>query len=199
MSEEAKRTEQPEQKPEGPTEPQLSPRRRSALVTYLAILFAVAFLFVALMMVFETRRLKTMNQELQDNSQKNAATLTNNINALQEENRNLSGQNEALQTRLSELEAAAEAEQSALRAEIEGLTEAAAAKESEREALEAQVAELTQKAEDAVRVSELLHQALAADEAGELEELQSLLEEIEGLQELLSETEQEIYEELKIA
>ena len=42
---------------------QLSPRRRTALVTYLSILFAAAFLFVAIMMVVETKRLKTMNQE----------------------------------------------------------------------------------------------------------------------------------------
>ena len=107
MNEEEKNNvQEPEKKAENKPE-QLSPRRRSALVTYLAILFAVAFLFVALMMVFEAKRLKTMNQELQDSSQKTSASLTNNINALQAENQLLSKQNEDLNTRIGTLESEA--------------------------------------------------------------------------------------------
>ena len=65
--------------------------------------------------------------------------------------------------------------------------------------LQQQLEEADQKTQDAVRVSELLHKAMAADERGRLEKLQELLEEIEPLEDLLSETEREIYEELKIA
>lgn len=189
--------EQPEQKPAA--EPQLSPRRRTALVTYLAILFAVAFLFVAIMMVAETKRLKTMNQELQHDSQKNAASLTSNINALQEENQKLSEENGKLSARITELEdAARQAAQTAEteKAELQARLESAAAEQAR---LQQELEAASQKALDAVEVSELLHQALAADEAGELEELQSLLSQIEPLKELLSETEQELFEELKIA
>lgn len=185
---------------------QLSPRRRSALVMYLAILFAAAFLFVALMMVFEAKKLKTMNQELQDSSQKNAASLTSNINALQAENQKLSETNEGLSSRIDELEAAAavaEAEKTELQAEIDRLNEEAAALEIARAeelgALQEQIDELTQRAEDAVTVSELLHQAMAADEEGDLEGLQGILDQIEALKDLLSPTEAEIYEELKLA
>ncbi len=193
-----------EQEPKKPAsgEPQLSPRRRTALVTYLAILFAVAFLFVALMMVFETKRLKTMNRELQDSSQKNSATLTNNINALQAENQTLSERNEALSAQIGDLEASAasaEAEKAALQAELDRLTEEAAAKDAELATAKDRVTELEQRAGDAVRVSELLHQAMAADEEGNMSRLQELLDQIEPLEELLSDTEREIYEELKIA
>lgn len=186
-----------ESKPE-----QLSPRRRTALVTYLAILFAVAFLFVALMMVFEAKRLKTMNQELQDSSQKTSASLTNNINALQAENQQLSKQNEDLNNRVGTLESEAAQKEERIE-ELQTKQEADAAElarlEQALNTLEEEKSEAEQRAQEAVRVSELLHKALAADEKGRLERLQELLDEIEPLQDLLSETEREIYEELKIA
>lgn len=180
---------------------QLSPRRRTALVTYLSILFAAAFLFVAIMMVVETKRLKTMNQELQHDSQKNAATLTNNINALQEENQKLSKDNKDLEDRIAELETAAE-QAAAEQAELTGRLEEAA---REKERLNQQLRELheqkedaEQKIQDAVKVSELLQNAIAADDDGDMEGLKELLDQIEPLKELLSETEKELYESLII-
>lgn len=183
-------------------EQQLSPRRRTALVTYLAILFAVAFLFVAVMMVAETKRLKTMNQELQHDSQKNAATLTNNINALQEENQKLSKQNTELTVQIENLRVEASTQNGVLEQLREQLDAAVAEQEQLRgevETLREETETEKQKAQDAVRVSELLHQAMAADEDGDLEGLKELLSQIEPLEELLSDTEREIYEELKIA
>ena len=183
-------------------EQQLSPRRRTALVTYLAILFAVAFLFVAVMMVAETKRLKTMNQELQHDSQKNAATLTNNINALQEENQKLSKQNTELTKQIETLRMEASTQNSVLDQLREQLDAAVAEEEQlrgELETLRKEAETEKQKTQDAVRVSELLHQAMAADEDGNLEDLKKLLSQIEPLEELLSDTEREIYEELKIA
>ena len=180
---------------------QLSPRRRTALVTYLSILFAAAFLFVAIMMVVETKRLKTMNQELQHDSQKNAATLTNNINALQEENQKLSKDNKDLEDRIAELETAAE-QAAAEQAELTGRLEEAA---REKERLNQQLREMheqkedaEQKIQDAVKVSELLQNAIAADDDGDMEGLKELLDQIEPLKELLSETEKELYESLII-
>ena len=173
----------------------LSPRRRSALVTYLAILFAVAFLFVALMMVVEAKRLKTMNQQT-------SASLTNNINALQAENQKLSGSNKELSARIAELEAEADTaaqEKDALQTRLDQLTQELAAKEAECGALQTQMEELNQRALDAVEVSELLHKAINADEEGDLEGLRELLDQIEALKDLLSPTEAEIYEELKLA
>ena len=183
-------------------EQQLSPRRRTALVTYLAILFAVAFLFVAVMMVAETKRLKTMNQELQHDSQKNAATLTNNINALQEENQKLSKENTELTKQIETLRMEASTQNGVLDQLREQLDAAVAEEEQlrgELETLREEAETEKQKTQDAVRVSELLHQAMAADEDGNLEDLKELLSQIEPLEELLSDTEREIYEELKIA
>ena len=183
-------------------EQQLSPRRRTALVTYLAILFAVAFLFVAVMMVAETKRLKTMNQELQHDSQKNAATLTNNINALQEENQKLSKENTELTKQIETLRMEASTQNGVLDQLREQLDAAVAGEEQlrgELETLRKEAETEKQKTQDAVRVSELLHQAMAADEDGNLEDLKELLSQIEPLEELLSDTEREIYEELKIA
>ena len=202
MNEEEKNNvQEPEKKAENKPE-QLSPRRRSALVTYLAILFAVAFLFVALMMVFEAKRLKTMNQELQDSSQKTSASLTNNINALQAENQLLSKQNEDLNTRIGTLESEA-AQKDGRIEELQSKQEGDAAElarlEQELSVLEEEKEAAEQRTQDAIRVSELLHKALAADEKGKLARLQELLAEIEPLEDLLSETEREIYEELKIA
>ena len=183
-------------------EQQLSPSRRTALVTYLAILFAVAFLFVAVMMVAETRRLKAMNQELQHDSPKNAATLANHINALQEENQKLSKQNTELTVQIENLRVEASTQNGVLEQLREQLDAAVAEQEQLRgevETLREETETEKQKTQDAVRVSELLHQAMAADEDGDLEGLKELLSQIEPLEELLSDTEREIYEELKIA
>ena len=209
MNEEEKKNEVKEAAPEEAVPEQaknrveqLSPRRRSALVTYLAILFAVAFLFVALMMVIEAKRLKTMNEELQDSSQKTSASLTNNINALQAENQKLSKSYDELKKQYEALESEAAEKDGSIETLQEQLSAAAAERQRLEEALIAKEEELEAangKTEDAVRVSELLHQALAADEEGDLEALQELLAQIEELKELLSPTEAEIYEELKIA
>ncbi|MBR3077391.1 MAG: hypothetical protein IKH07_05665 [Oscillospiraceae bacterium] len=194
--------EQEEQKKPAAQPQQLSPRRRTALVTYLAILFAAAFLFVAIVMVLETKKLKTINEELQSSSQKTSASLTNNINALQQENQSLSAENEKLQSRIGELVESAALQDEAL-AELQQQLNTAAKEQADMEQqigeLQQRLEEARQNTQDAVRVSELLHQLMAADEDGDMEKVRELLDEIEPLADLLSETERDIYEELKIA
>ena len=194
--------EQEEQKKPAAQPQQLSPRRRTALVTYLAILFAAAFLFVAIVMVLETKKLKTINEELQSSSQKTSASLTNNINALQQENQSLSAENEKLQSRIGELVESAALQDEAL-AELQQQLNTAATEQADMEQqigeLQQSLEEARQNTQDAVRVSELLHQLMAADEDGDMEKVRELLDEIEPLADLLSETERDIYEELKIA
>ena len=194
--------EQEEQKKPAAQPQQLSPRRRTALVTYLAILFAAAFLFVAIVMVLETKKLKTINEELQSSSQKTSASLTNNINALQQENQSLSAENEKLQSRIGELVESAALQDEALAGLQQQLNTAAteqADMEQQIDELQQRLEEARQNTQDAVRVSELLHQLMAADEDGDMEKVRELLDEIEPLADLLSETERDIYEELKIA
>ena len=124
--------EQEEQKKPAAQPQQLSPRRRTALVTYLAILFAAAFLFVAIVMVLETKKLKTINEELQSSSQKTSASLTNNINALQQENQSLSAENEKLQSRIGELVESAALQDEAL-AELQQQLNTAATEQADME------------------------------------------------------------------
>ena len=187
----------------------LSPKRRSALVTYLAILFAVAFLFVAVTMGLEAKRLKTANQELQDSSNKTSASLTGSVNALQAENQALRSELETLKAEADERMAELATTQIMLEErevsleELREHTEEILQEKSDleqalancEEALEYAVAQ----ADDAVTVSELLHQAMAADEAGDLATLRDLLDRIEQLKDLLSPTETALFEELKIA
>lgn len=179
----------------------LSPRRRSALVTYLLILFAVSFVFVTVMMLTETKRLKLMNQELQSKSQEASASLTGMIGALQEENAALSASNEALTERVAALESAAAADAAAAKAQKEALAQLASEKQTladEKTALEQRVQALEQQVADGLKVSELLHQAMAADELGNYDRLEELLEQIEPLKALLSPTELDILEGLTI-
>jgi chromosome segregation ATPase len=193
--------------PEDPSQV-LSPRRRSALVTYLAILFAVAFLFVAITMAMEAKRLKISNEALEDDSKKTSASLNNSINALQEENQRLQLVNqdqqseiEELKIRFAEMESAASeasAQQETLEAEIASLGEAMASLEEEKAGLETRVEELTKQAQDAVTASELLQKAIALNEEGKMTELSKILLQIAPLRDSLSPTEQEIYESLQI-
>ena len=179
----------------------ISPKRRVALVSYLAILFAVAFLLVAIVMVLETKRLKTMNQELKDNSQRTSASLTNNINALQAENQVLSETNKNQAKELDQLRAQlAESQREAAHkdAQIQGLELDKKSLEQEKTELETQAEALNQQIQDAIQVSELIYQAVEADDHGRMTELKELLEKIEPLKELLSETELELYENLQI-
>ncbi|MBR6377859.1 MAG: hypothetical protein IKS05_08880 [Oscillospiraceae bacterium] len=179
----------------------LSPKRRVAVVSYLAMLFAVAFLLVAIVMVLETKRLKTMNQELKDSSQRTSASLTNNINALQAENQVLSETNKNQAKELDQLRAQlAESQREAADkdAKIQGLELDKESLEQEKAELETQAEALTQQVQDAIQVSELIYQAVEADDHGRMTELKELLEKIEPLKELLSETELELYENLQI-
>ena len=78
----------------------LSRKRRTALVAYLAILFAVAFLLVAVSMVLENKKLQNYNLELQSSNEQSRATSASAMQraeALQNENQELIASLEALQ------------------------------------------------------------------------------------------------------
>ena len=179
----------------------LSPKRHSALVTYLLILFVVSFVFVTVIMLTETRRLKLMNQELQNSSREASASLTGMLAALQEENAALSATNKALTEQIEALETAAAANAEAAQAQNEALARAESEKQTladEKAALEQRVRDLEQQVAEGLKVSELLHQAVAADEMGNYDRLEELLEQIEPMKALLSPTELDILESLTI-
>ncbi len=179
----------------------LSPRRRTALVTYLAFLFALAFLFVALTMAMETKRVKQINEALEDSSQKTSASLTGSINALQEENHLLTESKGKLEEQLAQLEASlsdARETETAQTRELEELKEKLKLAEAEKSELLAKIEALTQQTQDAVTVSELLQKAIVLNESGNITELSELLNQIAPMKDLLSPTEREIFESLMI-
>ena len=179
----------------------LSPRRRTALVTYLAFLFALAFLFVALTMAMETKRVKQINEALEDSSQKTSASLTGSINALQQENRLLTESKGQLEEQLAQLEAslsdARETEMAQTR-ELEELKEKLKLAEAEKSELLAKIEASNQQTQDAVTVSELLQKAIVLNESGNMTELSEFLNQIAPMKDLLSPTEREIFESLMI-
>ena len=176
----------------------LSRKRRMALVSYLAILFAVSFLLVAVSMVIENRQLQhsegTLNtriQQLQANNeefQQNNKKLTEEVSGLQE---NLKQANDEVTTLKGE-KTALESEKAALESEKKGL-------ETEKETLSKTNSELNSKLADTRRAHELLYEAVTADEEGDYEKLQELLEQIEPIKDLLCPTALEIYMEMALA
>lgn len=183
----------------------LSPKRRSALVTYLAILFAIAFLFVALTMALESKRLKSVNEALEDKNQQTSASLTGSIKVLQDENHKLIDNNQelaaqvaALELRLQNAESSAAQKTEEFNAQLEKLQQEKQALETEKAELKKQKETLTKQAQDAIAVSELLQKAIALNDEGDNEGLARVLAQIAPLKELLSATELELYESLVV-
>lgn len=184
----------------------ISPRRRFALVTYLSFLFAVSFLFVALTLAAETKRLKSINEDLQDNNQRVSASLDITISALQEENHqlqqsiaDLEEERQELSTQLESLQASSdknEEEIASMVEQISALTVEKAELEEAKSILKAQIDTLTKQAKDAVTVSELLQKAVSLNRSGDAAALENTLNQIEALKDLLSPSEQEIYNSL---
>ena len=212
MSEEIKKENNPaEPEEQQENQPNLSRRRRTALVGYLAILFAVAFLLVALSMVIENKRLQSTKQQIEDRSKQTSATLNGKISelqasydALQKESEELQGQLDTLKPeaeRVPELEQSLEAltdERDELAVERDKLENELKKTNDDLEQAEALLQEQESLAERTAAVQELLYQAVEADENGRYEELEELLAQIEPDRDLLCPTALEIYKSLAI-
>lgn len=212
MSEEIKKENNPaEPEEQQENQPNLSRRRRTALVGYLAILFAVAFLLVALSMVIENKRLQSTKQQIEDRSKQTSATLNGKISelqasydALQKESEELQGQLDTLKPeaeRVPELEQSLEAltdERDELAVERDKLENELKKTTDDLEQAEALLQEQESLAERTAAVQELLYQAVEADENGRYEELEELLAQIEPDRDLLCPTALEIYKSLAI-
>lgn len=173
----------------------LSRKRRTALISYLAILFAVAFLVVALSMIFENRKLRSSNLALQDSNRSSlasSATALEKAEALQDENRRLSETIASLEGEKQQLLAdadAANAEKDAALAEREPLAQ-------ENERLSQDYEALSKKEQDGALAFDLLCQALAAEREGLQDELVTAMRQLAPLKTLLPESGVPIYESL---
>lgn len=82
----------------------LSEKQKTALLRYLAILFALAFLFVLLSMLIQSHNSRTALSELSNTSSAALSNAMANAEALQEQNRELQDETAALRGQLEQIE-----------------------------------------------------------------------------------------------
>ncbi|MCR5552955.1 MAG: hypothetical protein K6F19_07525 [Oscillospiraceae bacterium] len=215
MPEEVQKTANPKPEDKAREEAILAHKRKNAMIVYLAILFAVAFLLVAVSMIVENRR-------LQDSNSQNTATLNGKIADLQDEYDQLHKKSVAQENQIEALQGDLNVSQIKIgeqAASIVQLTEDLDEMKNVNETLSANVGELTdsnkkltgeikelkelkkkleEKTSDMNEIYELLFQAQAADESGDMTKLAELLAKIEPKKDLLSPSALDIYESLVI-
>ncbi|MBR6425315.1 MAG: hypothetical protein IKS29_05130 [Oscillospiraceae bacterium] len=165
----------------------LQEKRRRALLTYLAILFCVAFLLVMLSFL---RQLRQNNTTISELSQTSTSALAN-AQRLQEDNASLEKQVSQLQSEIAQMRTELSEAQSQAQAAQE---EIAPLEEKLKEALdkaEALQAELDDN-QERLKAYDLLSRLQTAPEA----ERQKLAAELEPLLKLLDEPAQEVFREL---
>ena len=146
-------------------------KNQNALLRYITILFAVAFMIVLLSLVISTRQTQDTISALNATS----ASALENAEALQETNRQLSDDNAALQQQITALEL-----------ELED------AEDELSQAQEAQTA-----AENTVKAYELLMTAIDARQNGDVTAFETAMTELEGLKDLLTGPALTRYQELE--
>ena len=166
-----------EAKPSVPEKKQVGAKSRNALLRYMTILFAVAFLAVTLSLIIETKKSETTISELHQTS----ASALENAEMLQESNRELSDTNEKLRDKIADLE-------NNLKEANDALNEAESALESAKDA--------QQNAENEAKACNLLFTALNAQQKGDAAAYENAMVQLEPLHEFLTGTAAEIYESL---
>lgn len=178
-----------------PAQPSKPARSKNALLRYLTILFAVAFLLVLLSYLIQMRNMNTTVAELGRTSSSalsNAERLQTTNQALMEEKSALEDQIDALEDQVdalgTELGAAQDSADAARR---EGETRAAG--------LETALGAQQQTYDDTLAAYETLAQAAAAHDRGDLETLRALLASLSGRTEFLGEQGAALYDALTAA
>lgn len=149
-------------------------KNQNALLRYITILFAVAFLMVTLSLVISMRESRDTISELNQTS----ASALQNAEALQTENRELSDANRDLRDTVTDLEA-----------ELAEVQEAMAQLETEKAAAE-------KLAQDTAKAYELLLTAMDARQYGDMETFDQAMTDLEPLKDLLTGKAAERYSEL---
>ncbi len=165
-------------------------QRKNALVRYVAILFAVAFLLVLLSYLIQVRNMSATVSELNQTS----SSALSNAQMLQTMNQQLMEENESLRNDLDALEAELEAEQES------AAKQAADAEELYASAMTEAADALTaaeQAHADTLAVYELLSKASNAANANDLVALRSYLSELEPSAPLLGQNGLRLYQALQ--
>lgn len=184
------------QEPEGTTpadDPEVVDRKRNwALFRYIAIMFGVAFILVFMSLYFTTRR----------DSQQTISQLSQNANSalaraeqLQNDNRELTETNLALQKELNHLEEALATAQDTATSQEETITSLT----GENQELHKENETLAQEKENIQKAYSLLAQAQLACTGEKWEDCAAALHALESLQEYLDKDSQTIYDQLQKA
>ena len=170
--------------PEAKPRSGLSEKRKRALINYMAILFAVAFLLVALSLAIQYR-----------DSQNTISQLGANARTAMEKAENLQDENQRLSEELSNAKASLDQKAQ----ELEDVQNAMADLETANEALKGANTELNQEKLDAMNTAaayQHLARALAAQESGDDAALHSAMDQLKTLSKYLSAQDQALYQTL---
>lgn len=181
-----------EQAPEQKAKPE---RSRNALLRYLTILFAFAFLLVLLSYLIQMRNMNTTVSELN----KTSSNALSNAEALQATNQSLMEEKAALEDQIDALEDQIDALNDQVESEKAGASEAAETSQSRIEELETALRAQQQTYDDTLAAYESLTKAAAAWDSGDVAALREAVGELNGKTEFLSESGAALYEALSDA
>ena len=185
-----------EQNPEQKAAQRAKPERsRNALLRYLTILFAFAFLLVLLSYLIQMRNMNTTVSELN----KTSSNALSNAEALQATNQSLMEEKAALEDQIDALEDQIDALNDQVESEKAGASEAAETSQSRIEELETALRAQQQTYDDTLAAYESLTKAAAAWDSGDVAALREAVGELSGKTEFLSESGAALYEALSDA
>lgn len=157
-----------------PEKKTMTPKSRNALLRYITILFAVAFLVVTLSLVISTKKSQSTITALNQTS----ASALENAEQLQAVNRELSDANESLREKIEDLESKV--------------------KDAEDEAAQAQeeLEQIKSDAANAAKAYDLLLTAMQAQQSGDTAAYEAAMQQLEPLKDYLKDQAAELYMDL---
>lgn len=139
-----------------PEKPALDDKRKSALLRYVAVLFAVAFIFVLFSLITQMRDSKSTISELSQSS----SSALQKAEQLQDTNRQLETDNAHLEGRIEELEK----QLASLEQELDESQQALDEKEEDLQQLTEEMAELQEAADNAEEIQAAYELLLRAEQ-----------------------------------
>ena len=177
-------------------EPKPKPERsKNALLRYLTILFAFAFLLVLLSYLIQMRNMNTTVSELN----KTSSNALSNAEALQATNQSLMEEKAALEEQIDALGDQIDALNDEVESEKSGAAEAAQTSQARIEDLEDALRAQQQTYDDTLAAYESLTKAASARDSGDVAGLRAAIDELDGKTEFLSEQGAALYEALSDA
>lgn len=182
-------TKAPEQNTEQKPEEPLTPKKKRAMLEYMGIMFAVAFLFVAISLFIKMMDMRGEMEAANTGARENIARLQQDLDTAKEENEALQQSLEAVQSEVSEA-----------KAQIDEANANAAQAEKARDQLQEALDAVNEKMDVLTRenaAADLLLSAQAALEQGDETAFVQHMEALAPYADALSEAGSRLYQELQ--